>query len=304
MNTKVLFFICVSVALWPGALKSQVPDVIEGDILVPRSAPKALFTTTGLWPNGRVPYVFSTNVSASEQAAMFDAMGEWEAVANVDFLPRSSESDYLFIQKNGWNNSFVGRQGGPQEINILNWNSKWVMVHELAHALGFWHEQSRADRTNYISVNLANVDPWNVHNFDIHTEASHYGPYDFDSLMHYGVFDFSKDGQQVITILPPYDAQWQWYDLGHYTHLSVGDRQTMAFLYPYPEPPVALVWSSNHTARLSFLTVPGLTYTIQASTNLVDWSPVWTTNAPTQTTLFEDLDAVRYPRRFYRIVGD
>ncbi len=49
--------------------------------------------------------------------------------------------------------------------------------------------------------------------------------------------------------------------------------------------------------RLNFHGPLGYFYVFEASTNLVDWSPILTNKPP---LLFEDLDAFRHPARFYR----
>jgi len=39
------------------------------------------------------------------------------------------------------------------------YDSTGVVMHEVLHALGFWHEQSRADRDNFVTVYFDNIIP-------------------------------------------------------------------------------------------------------------------------------------------------
>ena len=58
--------------------------------------------------------------------------------------------------------SYVGRIGGHQTISVGNEDQSIVckrgnIIHEIAHALGFFHEHSRPDRDNYVDVLWDNV---------------------------------------------------------------------------------------------------------------------------------------------------
>src|SRR5262245_6882457 len=264
--------------------KRQTPDkrrgggyeyvIIEGDIQVspdfyqrlqaaarsPQAAP--VRHDTRLWPNGVVPFEFDSNVSAANRTNMLDAMAVLEGVANVDFRHCSNDDcsgNHAHIQDSDANNSYVGMKGtgifdwsGQQDINIVIWNSKFTMVHELLHCLGIFHEQSRSNRDNYVRINCDNIeDGCGIlsdfgHNFKIEGDATGYGRYDFDSVMHYGQCFFSKnnncpaisadfpDGGVTITVLPPNDANWQ-NNIGQRNHLSTLDRASVSFLYPLPD---------------------------------------------------------------------
>lgn len=210
--------------------------VIEDDILVPLSfdpvSPAATWTVP-LWPGGVVPYEFDANVTPAHQTDMLNAMAEWESVANINFRPRILfESDYVHILESTVNRSNIGAAGGEQFIEIISWGNRWIICHELAHTLGFWHEQSRPDRDAYVQINLGNIQDTLEHNFAKHDDAGVYGPYDFESVMHYSQFAFcdAPCPGPTITVLPPHEA-WQGL-IGQRTHLSRLDVAAMSCLYP------------------------------------------------------------------------
>ena len=219
--------------------------IIEGDIIVPidfyerpevtaPGAPDAPWRKASFWPNGIVPYEFDANVAGWQQTLMIAAMAEWEAVAHVDFITRTSEGNYLHILDSNVNSSWIGVQGGGQDVDIASWASRFTMAHELCHALGFWHEQSRPNRDGYVIINTECITPGKAHNFDKHTSAGQYGPYDFDSVMHYPDWAFLNTNvptcTETITVRPPNQA---WQNLiGQRTHLSDMDELIVSFIYP------------------------------------------------------------------------
>ena len=48
---------------------------------------------------------------------------------------------------------------GPQELFLGNGcNHMATIMHEMMHAAGFWHEQSRPDRNQYVGVLWENIE--------------------------------------------------------------------------------------------------------------------------------------------------
>ena len=54
------------------------------------------------------------------------------------------------------------------------------------HALGVYHQQSRADRDQYVVIKEGNIEPGRENNFDKESTSLNYGvEYDYFSIMHY-----------------------------------------------------------------------------------------------------------------------
>ena len=73
-------------------------------------------------------------------------------------------------------------------------------MHEFIHAIGFYHEQARTDRDDYVEILYENVkNGKNNRQFDIAEGSNTFGtPYDGFSIMHYGRKDFSKNKKDTI----------------------------------------------------------------------------------------------------------
>ena len=77
-------------------------------------------------------------------------------------------------------------------------------------------------------------------------------------------------------------------------------------LYPHPAAPVTdlavdIVAGSTH---LQFSGDPALTYTVEASANLTEWTSIGTANPATETgtVVFQDTSAPGSAARFYRVL--
>lgn len=59
----------------------------------------------------------------------------------------------------------------------------------MLHSLSIFHEQTRPDRDNYISVNYNNLNDGMRSQFDIGPDQDVFDvPYDIESVMHYGAY--------------------------------------------------------------------------------------------------------------------
>ena len=93
----------------------------------------------------------------------------------------------IFVSLTRRCSSFVGKIGDYiQQIYIGSHCSYTTIIHEIAHTVGFWHEQNRPDRDEYIIIHTENILPNRLRLFEIEPEINSLGEtYDFNSITHY-----------------------------------------------------------------------------------------------------------------------
>ena len=119
-----------------------------------------------LWPQGNVYYSFDPLVAPAHQKEFLDAANEWASFANLHFIARAAQPNYVTIKEvpgRSGGQSAVGMVGGQQFIQIgpQSWN-RATLCHELGHTLGLIHEQQRSDRDSFVVVHLDRIAPGTV----------------------------------------------------------------------------------------------------------------------------------------------
>nr|CAD7407867.1 unnamed protein product [Timema poppensis] len=229
----------------------EMSGQFEGDIMID-DVRNALDDETSRWPDGVIPFYiqkedFSNTagqdstpdfpiigspvyreVDALEHAAtkagkedmdiIKGAIKEYHQKTCLRFRPyKKGDEDHVIVRGNRsgcW--SYVGKRGGGQVLNLQTPGCvhHGIVIHELLHMLGFYHQQSAPERDDFVKINWENIKTGKDHNFQKRntSRVTNYGvKYDYGSIMHYSSHAFSKNGEATITplfLICPHEAKF------------------------------------------------------------------------------------------------
>nr|XP_020492740.1 zinc metalloproteinase nas-14-like isoform X4 [Labrus bergylta] len=197
--------------------------VQEGDILT-QTVQENRNAVEMLWLDAIVPYVISDELAHKEGDfhTAFQMISDYTC---IHFVPHTNEYNYLEFKTGKGCASFVGCRGGAQPLYHSQKCSVGNLCHEIIHALGLHHEHTRKDRDDYVAVQWDSIMPGREKNFALKYGNTQNLPYDINSIMHYGSYFFSVDGNPTVL---PFEVGVQ---MGQRTHLSHLDIQRINKLY-------------------------------------------------------------------------
>lgn len=156
-----------------------------------------------LWPNGRIPYTISSQYSSYSRSQIAASMQEYSTHTCIQWVPKTNNDvNYIYIFPDRGCYSMVGKIGGKQSLSLgAGCIQKGIIIHELMHAVGFFHEQSRTDRDDFITILWNNIQPGMQGQFEKYGQGTIQSlgtTYDYSSIMHYGGKAFSRNGQPTM----------------------------------------------------------------------------------------------------------
>jgi hypothetical protein len=190
----------------------DIEAIKNGDKIVSIPYPK-------LWPGGVIPIQVSPEIKKSRQYQWIqEIMKELKQNANIT-IRLSNINDNARVQiTRGKEHCYaqVGYTGEPTQMSLSENCSKIAIYHEFFHVLGFFHEQNRFDREDYLEILWENIDEQYWPQFKLFPENSFQriftsgGPFQFtfNTIMIYDstFFSLNQDYSMVRTDGTPFSS--------------------------------------------------------------------------------------------------
>ncbi|KFB53437.1 AGAP002596-PA-like protein [Anopheles sinensis] len=281
----------------------------EGDIMEKpdhqRNGIALTVSPNARWPNAIVPYVISsTAFTAAQRAIILQGMQQFATNTCVRFVERTTQSIYLTIDSTStgcW--SYVGRSSSNtyNQVNLQASDCVDVgtVTHELMHAIGFYHEFTRPDRDNYVTIDRTalaaeyQTQSFFDDNFGKMADADVvlYGrPYDYGSVMHYSKYAAAASyNRPVMNNIQPWTG-----DFGNDNGLSAADIIDINYMYCNSTSTTTQATTTTTVAPVTTTTTTTTTTTVRPVTTTTTTT---TTVRPATTTIRGTTTTVRTTRR-------
>ncbi len=185
--------------------------ILNGDIIVDNDFPKTLSFSTlpntpfldHQWANGTIPIAVDPSIYENGLGSVVhDAIAAFNNRTELCLVPRTNQDDYVnIIYSSALGSaagiSSIGRQGGGQTLFLANSANYGTVMHEMMHAAGFYHEQCRTDRDQFVKIVEENIEDGRKNQFQFEPGFVQ-STYDYCSIMHYTETAFSKNGKPTI----------------------------------------------------------------------------------------------------------
>ena len=187
------------------------------------------------WPNAVVPYVYDGSATSNIRKQFEEARRIYSQQTGIRLVPRTNEAQYVRVQAGGGCSSYVGQMSrsfkpNGQELKLgSDGCGVGAALHEIGHAVGLEHEQTRCDRDDYIEVRYAYIEPdWqSQYKKNCDSNRTTYSAYDYKSIMHYR--NAKKNGQWVMLAR---NGQIAPQDIGRNDNtLTSSDKKAFAAIY-------------------------------------------------------------------------
>ncbi|XP_067218288.1 meprin A subunit beta [Chanodichthys erythropterus] len=185
-------------------------DLFEGDILYDEKLGRnSIIGDEYRWPK-TIPYYLEDDLDINAKGLILKAFEQYRLKSCIDYKPWNGEENYISVFKgNGCFSSVGNRRVGKQRLSIGSGCDRIATIeHEFLHALGFWHEQSRSDRDDYVSIIWDRISEGKEHNFNIYNDTTSSAvnvPYDYGSMMHYSKKAFQNGTEPtIVTKIPAF----------------------------------------------------------------------------------------------------
>lgn len=191
----------------PPVLVIVLVAALQANATVATSCDAAALLRALRWPNATVPLEVPEGVLANPHVhALHAAMHHLNSVTCLRFVNATQERYRVVVEASTACGSPVGHVGVGDAQKLLLGASCFLqngtVLHELLHVAGLFHEHTRPDRDQYVRVLWTNIPRDKHKNFAVQSWMRESAglltlglPYDYGSLLHYGLNVFTKDEQ-------------------------------------------------------------------------------------------------------------